>query len=178
MKKLLLVLLALFVFPFAAYAQSEEVAVELATDTVVETAAEERVFTIFVHEDCPHCQDVEKWVAENDLEDNVKYMELKNNDANNDLLAEYWEKFEIEGGMGWPFMVVSEEDKTYQIGSTPIMEELAAQLGIDYEESDALAPGTTNKEDSAGDTLFFIFGGLIVLAVVGYAVYSLISDEE
>lgn len=138
-------------------------------------------YTMFVHEDCPHCQLVEAFVEQNGIEDHITYLELKNNDENMDLLEQKWEELEIPGGIGWPMMIVDEEAKLYETGDTPIISYLAEEFGLDYDpatDTNVGAGGGPNQDTSGGDTLFFMFGAIIVLGVVGYAISSVVSEKK
>lgn len=171
MKKLLALLLVAFLIPTVAFAQDEISA---------DTTQYQEPFVIFVHEDCPHCQEVEDWVDANDLGDKVTLLELKDNTENQALIEQYWTDLEIDGSMAWPMMVVDVDTKEYELGSTPIIVKLADVYGIDY-NVDAVSSGvvdTPESDDKSGDTIFFVLGGLLVVSVVGYVIYSLLSEEE
>lgn len=173
MKKFLALFAILALLPTAALAHTEE--------SPDQDNAEVN-YIMFVHEDCPHCQLVEAFAEQNDLDHHITYVELKNNDANMDLLEEKWEVLEIEGGIGWPMMIVDEDSKLYEIGDTPIISYLAEQFDVDYDGDTELSgsgsPSSTGTDTSGGDTLFFVVGAVIVLGIVAYGISSVVSDKK
>ncbi|GAB4160652.1 MAG: hypothetical protein Fur003_4170 [Candidatus Dojkabacteria bacterium] len=173
----------LLVLPTKAIAHDEaEETVTTTSEEATTTSAdstEDLVFKMFVHEDCPHCQNVKKFIVENDLEHHVEYIELKNNQKNLDLLEKYWKDFNIDGNVGWPMMVVDEEAKKYEVGDAPIIQYLADTFDIEVDTSDTNNSGsTTDSATSAGDKIFFAIGGLFLVGVLGYAVYSALKSED
>lgn len=133
---------------------------------------ETKIYTIYVHADCPHCQRVERFVAENGIEANIKYLELKNNEENYQSLSALWEANNVaEGDQGWPFMIVSEEPFRYAIGDAPIIQILEEEFNIEDDKS-------ANSGTSGGSNLLFAIGGLVLLSVLGYGIYALMGSSE
>jgi len=61
----------------------------------------------FFGQECPHCQDVEKFLAENKISDKVKFdsLEVWHNSANNDVLTQRARECGIpQDKMGVPFL--------------------------------------------------------------------------
>lgn len=133
----------------------------------------DKVFTIYVHADCPHCQKVERYVASNELEKNVNYIELKNNEENYNQLVKIWEENNIpQADQGWPFMIVNEAPFQYATGDAPIIKVL--QDSLDFEEKE----GSSGSGSSTESNILFAFGGFILLSVLGYGMYALIGSGE
>lgn len=173
-----MMLFGLFTFPVLA--QESDSARDESTESVESSESSEEdnpVYTIYVHAQCPHCQNVERFVAETGLEDNVRYKELLNNESNLAELEEIWEENNIpEGEQGWPFMIVSEDPFDYSVGDTPIIAFLGDQFGVEGSSSGS-SGGSTSADDSSGDTGLLAIGGLVVLGVLGYGIYSLMGEE-
>ncbi|WKZ30965.1 MAG: glutaredoxin domain-containing protein [Candidatus Dojkabacteria bacterium] len=188
-------LAALFVTAFVAlfsvttvFAQDTEETLDVeTTDESAATEVEngglpEQTFLIYVHEDCPHCQRVEAFVEEQGIQDQVEYVELKNNQENMDALQAEWEKFNVPtSDQGWPFMVYEDEngDETYATGDEPIIQILSQYNGIPYTAPDNGEDTTTSDSPSGGlgDSVFLVLGGVVLMFIVGYGVYSAASKK-
>src|SRR5690554_112013 len=113
MKKLFTLM---FTTLFIAFSASFSYAAE--ENTEVETTAETETpqkYDIFVREGCPHCAQVKRWVTQNNLQDNVNYIETLNNTQNQKKLEEMFKKYDAPANeQGVPFMVVS--DSEYRVG--------------------------------------------------------------
>lgn len=145
----------------------------------------EQVFEIFVHDDCPHCKVVESFVDEYQLSGQVEFIQLKNNDANMTKLQDLWDELGVDSNnQGWPFMHYTDEDgqKNYSVGDTPIINVLRQYNSlplIDVPTSEETATGDNNNGSSTtiGDGLFLVLGGVVLMAIVGYGVYTAMTRE-
>ena len=138
-------------------------------------------YILYVHEDCPHCKVVEAFIADNSLEDQIDSRELKNNDGHMKELEALWDEFKIpDNERGWPFMLIDNNGKrNYTSGDTPIISELGNTFGISVPDpSTSSGIDTSTPDSSAGDSLLLIVGGVVVFAVVGYAIYSSSRDAK
>ncbi|MCB9790497.1 hypothetical protein H6764_00550 [Candidatus Nomurabacteria bacterium] len=139
-------------------------------------------YVLYVHEDCPHCKKVEAFIADNNLEDQVDSRELKNNDKHMKELEALWDEFNLpDNERGWPFMLIDDNgDRSYVSGDSPIIAELGNTFGISVPNDSAGNSSTTTSSSntSTADTLLLVLGGVVVFAIVGYAVYSSINDSK
>lgn len=143
-------------------------------DEVAQPADTDSKPVIYVHEDCPHCQDVEDFVAANDLGDMVQYMQLKDNEDNLTKLTDLWAEYNVPGdGPAWPIMfyVDSEGVSTYSLGSDPIIEVLAEKFNIDI-------PDEVVTPDQNSNSTLMIFGGLILAAIFGFGVVNIATGKK
>jgi hypothetical protein len=173
----------------ASTAFAQEADVDSTEETPAITTVEEKTdptdiyeYTIFVHEDCSHCAVVEAFVTNNGIEDKVTYKQLKNNDENMGLLEEYWEELEIEGNYGWPLLVREGGETVYEVGDTPIIVVLAEDFGLDYDAPEDLVSNSTDGDTdeegvTSGDKIFFYIGGIFVVGIIGYGLYSLFIED-
>lgn len=143
------------------------------TDTLKQDVVEHPTYIIYVHADCPHCKQVEAYVAANNLQDYVIYKQLKNNDANMAELEALWKELGIDQ-TGWPFLVEQGDKSNYVGGDTPIINLLATEFGLETTVDNSQE--TTIKSTSNSDKIFFTIGGLFVFGFIGYAIYSFIKE--
>lgn len=153
-----------------------------ATTVVERGGLPEQLFTIYVHEDCPHCAKVEAFVDQYQINDQVEYIQLKNNKANMDALQAEWDKFNVSrDDQGWPFMVYVDQtgEESYAVGDEPIIKVLSQYNNIPYVEPvvDDGSNITSDGTDSSGDRIFLILGGAILAFIVGYGVYAAVSKK-
>lgn len=187
--------IALFVALFSSVllvnkvsAQDSEEILETTSEETVKTEESthgglpEQTFLMYVHEDCRHCKQVEAFVEQNQIEDQVEYVQLKNNETNMEALQDEWERFNVPvSDQGWPFMVYTNEEgeETYSIGSSPIISVLSQYNDIPYDDTVPPADDTSTGTDSSssGDSVFLILGGVILAFIVGYGVFSALGKK-
>ena len=134
-------------------------------------AQEEKVYTLYTHLDCPHCQKVDKFLEDNELKDIVLEKQLKNNDENYEELVEVWDNLGASDPQkGWPFMVYTDSEGAEQflVGDEPIIAMLSAEYGIDIPEP---------VEDTPNYFLLLV-GGLVLATTAGYGVSSMFKKEK
>jgi len=168
---------------------SEDVIQESSDNVEIENNDEviEYKYLVFVHENCGHCKAVEAFIEEYGIEGHIELKQLKDNDENMALLEQYWTDFEIEGGYGWPMLVRLGDDSIYALGDTPIMDLLATDLSLDYEVSTVLeneeqaldidAKVEEKKRDTVGDKIFLYIGGIFMLSIIGYGIYTFFIED-
>lgn len=145
---------------------------ETPTEEEQDVAQSEGVYTIYVHEQCPHCKDVEKFVALNGLENNVNYIQLYNQEDNYDELITIFEENNIpEADQGWPFLIVNEDPFEYVVGGDPIIDFLTEEFNVDVVEG-------PKKDVSSGGKVLLGVGGIVLLGVLGYGLFSILGKEE
>lgn len=128
-------------------------------------SAADTKYKLYIRQGCPHCAKVEAFLKDNNLEDKVQYIETLNNEANQKAMDEDFKKYGVTdpNQIGVPFLVV--DDKTYYVGDKPIIEFFAGKYNIDISKLD-------EYQSSSADILFLGFGGLAVIAIVGFGIYS------
>ncbi|HVX92790.1 MAG TPA: glutaredoxin domain-containing protein [Candidatus Dojkabacteria bacterium] len=136
----------------------------LVTSITMVSAADTK-YKLYIRQGCPHCAKVEAFLQENNLEDKVQYIETYNNDTNQKAMEADFNKYGVTdtAQMGVPFLVV--DDKTYYVGDTPIIKFFADKYNIDISK-------LTQYQSSSSDILFLGLGGLAIIAIVGYGIYS------
>lgn len=178
-----LLVLSLVILPTTVFAQdttSNAVTTDNAqvdstnTNTAEQTVVEHPTYVIYLHEDCPHCKKVEAYVAANNLQDNIIYKQLKNNDANMAELEALWEELGTDQ-TGWPFLVEQGNKSNYVGGDTPIISLLATEFGLEVPVESSQE--TTTQSTSESDKVFFLIGGIFVVGFIGYAIYSFVKED-
>jgi glutaredoxin len=127
---------------------------------------------IYVREGCSHCAAVESFLEKNDLLSTVEIVETYNNEENQTELDSMFDEFDIPlNERGVPFMVYNNSSELLG-GDTPIISYLADLNGVEVVEVDTSLPTDTSNNG------ILIFGGFITLAVVGYGIYNIFSNDE
>jgi len=157
---------------------------EVEKDSEVTTKVNEEIqpeYIIFVSKGCPHCAAVEDFVKKYKIEDNITFKEVSDNEENSNLLEQYWDDHEIaEKERGVPTLINLNDSSILISGDTPIMELLSTDLDLDYENSiDTAKNGETEieKRNTVGDKIFLYLGGVFVLSIIGYGLYSLFMED-
>jgi glutaredoxin len=77
---------------------------------ITENPPETKSVILFYGDTCPHCQDLEKWIVENKIEEKVEFssLEVYNNESNRDLLIEKATTCGITDNIGVPFLWTGE----------------------------------------------------------------------
>lgn len=123
---------------------------------------------IYVSEGCPHCAKVEAFVEKNNLTDKIEFRDTAQDTAYSDELNQLFDKYgTAEEERGVP--TYENNDQIYS-GDTPIIEQLITKYSIEnpvYGETLGIT-----------DYIFIGFGGLILISVLGYSVYSSINKKK
>jgi glutaredoxin len=163
MKKILILVIAMFMFPLAAYAQAT------ATPISATTAAPSPVLTLYVREGCTHCAAVKAFIAKYNITDKVKTVETLNIPAAEAELNTWYDKFQVAtADRGVPFLVI--DGKSYLEGDTPIIDYLTKTFNITV-VADTTPTSTT-------DIVFVVAGGLILFSILGYGIYTMIGKKK
>jgi glutaredoxin len=135
--------------------------------TVTVETPSQRVI-IYASTTCPHCKKVKDFVATN----NVPDVEFRETDTNPTYLEEYkalYDKYKVdEASRGVP---VLEDNGGLISGDQPIIDFLTKKFNITPKQVD------TTIATSSSDVAFIIIGGLVILGVIGYGVYSTINKN-
>jgi len=125
------------------------------------THASEKII-VYVSTGCPHCANVEAFVEYNKLEESVEFRDTAE-DENYDIeLTALFDKYDIPANeRGVPS---AEIDGELFSGDTPIINEFVTKFMV--EEPVYSAPLGTS------DYVFIGFGGLLLLFIIGYSIYS------
>jgi glutaredoxin len=159
---------------------------------VTEEATEERTtppddfFTIYVSATCTYCQQVEEFVENQELEDQVVYREVLGNPEVREELENVQQELGATSVGSVPYMVYEEGgERIGKGGLIDIVDTLAQRNNIqDYDlnadgdrTTDADGDRTTDIDDSSTDTVFLAIGGAVLLFIVGYGIFSSISRQ-
>ena len=122
-------------------------------------------YKLYVRQGCPHCAAVEAFLQQNNLESHVQYIETFNNTTNQNAMEADFKAHGVTdpSQMGVPFLIV--DANTYYDGDTPIIQFFATKYNIDISKR-------TQYQSSSSDIIFLGLGGLAVIAIVGYGIYS------
>ena len=162
MKKIIILVIAMFAFPFIAYAQGT-------TATPLTTSVATPNLTLYVRQGCPHCAAVEAFMTKYNITDKVKIVETLNVQSAITELTGWYDKFKLaDADRGVPFLVI--DGTSYKEGDTPIIDYLTTAFNI------TVTPDTTPA--STTDTLFVVVGGLVLFAILGYGVYTMIGKKK
>ncbi len=157
MKKILAILIFIFIIPFFALAQEE--------------SAKKKAY-YFYGEQCPHCHEVDEYFQENGIYEKyeIEKLEVSGNPFNGKLFLEFGEAFGAENWGGVPAIVFGSQ---YLIGDTPIIdnfvreieasqnanelpssEKISQDSGNSNQESpdDAIAKDRNNPDNTKGET--------------------------
>lgn len=154
MKKILIALALVFALPLTVLAAEEPL-------------------KIYVREGCSHCANVKEFIATNELDEQVQIIETFNNVENEAEMQEWFDKLGVpENQRGVPFMIYN-DDSEFFLGDTPIIEYLAGENDIEVTE-------TLAQEYEAGtsDYILLGIGGLFVLGILGYGIYTVFMSED
>lgn len=137
---------------------------------------DEQLMIIYVDDNCPHCKDVEAFIAKYDLEDKVLYKNLTNNEDNYTELLALWDDLGIsDNEKGWPFLVFEEDGEIkYVVGGAPINDFLAERYEVELEESDI----KSGRSSRAGGDGLLLLGGVFFFTVIGFVLYSNITKKS
>lgn len=131
-------------------------------------AAEEAKLDLYVRQGCSHCAKVQLFLNTNDLNDKVNRIETFNNADNQKKLEDIFKKYNVPAeNQGVPFMVLSETE--YLVGEPPIVNYFAEKYNIEIKEEE--------YKSSTSDTIFMVLGGSVMLAVLGYGLYSVFKKN-
>jgi glutaredoxin len=137
------------------------------SDPVTVESPSEKII-IYATTTCPHCKRVKAFVAANEVPD----VEFRNVDVNKTYLDEYnalYAKYNVEEkNRGVP---VLENNGGLISGDQPIIDFLTTKYNITPKEEDK------TLQTSGSDMAFIAIGGLVLLAVIGYGVYSTIKKS-
>jgi glutaredoxin len=137
--------------------------------SILPTFAQDTPPIIYVREGCPHCAKVKEFVSANDIETEVQYIETYNNEENQALMDSEFERLNVpQASRGVPFMVYDQDQ--YEIGDVPIIEYLANKHEIEIVEPE--------YSTAAADYLFLGLGGLFILGILGYGVYTVFMTKD
>ena len=157
-------IIVMFMFPAVAFAQATTTAA-----TTTTTAAP--VLTLYVRQGCPHCANVEAFMAKYGITDKVKIVETLNVQSAIDELTGWYDKFKLAADQrGVPFLLVN--GTSYYEGDTPIIDYLTKTFNI------TVVPDTTTTSTSTADIIFVLAGGLILFSILGYGIYTMIGKKK
>ncbi len=123
----------------------------------------------FARAGCPHCAKVDAFLKAHNIANQVEKVETLNNAENIERMDKWFNHFNIpQNQRGVPFLVVN--DETYYSGSDQIIGYVAGENDIAVEESE--------YQSSTSDTIFLAIGGLLILSVFGYGLYSALSKKK
>jgi glutaredoxin len=138
----------------------------------MEVTDEEYVYVIYVDKTCPHCRDAKEFIADNDIEEHVEYVELYQNEENYNQLVALWDENDVpDEQRGWPFMVVNDDPFEYVVGGEPIIDFLAEEFNIDTSDSNS-------NPDSSSNSALLLVGGVVILGVLGYGIYTILGAKD
>ncbi|MBR2678387.1 MAG: glutaredoxin [Bacilli bacterium] len=176
LKFLVILLVAVFLFPMAVLAEGEEVVAENPT------ATDENVVNVYLFrgEGCPHCQEAEEWF--NSLTDYSSMFKIVDyetwyDEDNADLMKKV-AKARGEEAEGVPYIIIG--DKSWNGFADDYKEEILAQIQAVHSQAPAdrydimKYLGTTpkkKKDTSSNDALLLILI-LLVTGGIGFGVYK------
>lgn len=123
---------------------------------------------IYVRQGCQYCAKVQAFLNQYSLNDKVEVIETFNNADKQKELESMFKKYNAPtSDQGVPFMVVSESE--YMVGDKPIVAYFSEKYDIEVVEPE--------YQSSTSDTIFMVIGGALLLAVLGYGLYSVFKKN-
>ncbi len=119
---------------------------------------ESEKITLYVQTGCPHCNEVEKFIEENELEDHFEIYNISTNDQALNQYNSFWERVDAPiSSRGVPIIVYGNDE--FVSGDTFIIDYLKERFEI--------------EDEFSSDDAFLLIGGAVIVAfVVGYGIVS------
>lgn len=135
-------------------------------------------YVIYVQDGCVHCANVEEFVNKFKLNDIIEYRNIRRSSQADAEMAALFAKYNKTDQAGTPAMEV---DGQLYAGDTPIYDFFRAKFNITEEfvptGNNNQGTPTDKVELSSTDTAFLILGGVIILALTGYGIYSAVRKD-